>query len=611
MKRKFLIILTILSILFTVIVPTYADADLQQIAIDNFTDNGLDIDENFIIISNLEEDNEDLVNSDDDSLCTDDLFTDELSTDEYDLQQSEETPVYASVVNAEYKIVIPKTIILNENKHGNYKIEIIGEIPENTTITIRPDEVITFSTKNKADITGSISQEKLIFSSEDTAECTGLITAEDLDAGTWTGSFKFYISTEYIEPEHTHVYSETPLVQNKIFPTCTEDGSYDLVYYCTECGEELQSVHYIDPAKGHTENDVVFENIVPNSCTTTGSHDEVYYCKDCKIELSRNTIIDPIAPHIPDDNGIFCTKCGQMLIQPGLYDENNNLIKSWDELIELGLDVEKDYAYPDYKTDPTSGYSVFANNNLSGNLILPDTITKIGDRTFRDCTLLESVTLPDGVTSIGVQAFSSCESLNSITIPDSVTSIGANAFGYTSLESVIIPNSVTSMDKNAFYNCASLKSITISDNIASIGNSTFYGCTSLESITIPNSVTSIGNGAFTNCKSLKSIAIPDNVTSIGKNAFGSCNSLESVMISNSVTNIDAGAFQLCTSLKTVTILDGVTSIGASAFWKCSSLESITIPNSVTNIGGEAFLKVKHIYYNGSASGAPWGALAIN
>ena len=39
--------------------------------------------------------------------------------------------------------------------------------------------------------------------------------------------------------------------------------------------------------------------------------------------------------------------------------------------------------------------------------------------------------------------------------------------------------------------------------------------------------------------------------------------------------------------------------------------NISIPKSVTSIGQNAFYKVPHIYYSGSASGSPWGALAIN
>ena len=63
-------------------------------------------------------------------------------------------------------------------------------------------------------------------------------------------------------------------------------------------------------------------------------------------------------------------------------------------------------------------------------LIIPDSVTSIGDLAFWFCTSLTSVTIPDSVTSIGDSAFVWCTSLTSITIPDSVTNIGEHAFGY-------------------------------------------------------------------------------------------------------------------------------------------------------------------------------------
>lgn len=85
------------------------------------------------------------------------------------------------------------------------------------------------------------------------------------------------------------------------------------------------------------------------------------------------------------------------------------------------------------------------------SIIIPSTVTEIGEYTFYNCHLLKSITIPDGVTSIGNDAFEKCSSLTSITIPDSVTSIGKWAFyNCSSLTSITIPNSVIEINNRAF-----------------------------------------------------------------------------------------------------------------------------------------------------------------
>ena len=236
-------------------------------------------------------------------------------------------------------------------------------------------------------------------------------------------------------------------------------------------------------------------------------------------------------------------------------------------------------------------------------------INKI-DGVFEGCKSLTSVTIPDSVTRIGDRTFGSCYALTSITIPDSVTSIGDRAFiSCCALASITIPDSVTRIGDSTFWTCESLTSITIPDSVTSISYGLFSSCSGLTSITISESVTSIGDTAFEECYSLASIKIPDSVTSIGAGAFFKCKSLTSVTIGNSVTSIEGdeiygGAFEKCSSLTSIVIPDSVTRIGDRAFYDCSSLTSITIGNSVTSIGDRAICycyRLTSINFNGTTS----------
>jgi serine/threonine protein kinase len=192
------------------------------------------------------------------------------------------------------------------------------------------------------------------------------------------------------------------------------------------------------------------------------------------------------------------------------------------------------------------GWSKFIGRRSLTSLVIPDSVTNIGDYAFSGCSSLSSVVIPDRVTSIGDCAFENCSSLTDIVIPDGVTNIGKCAFeGCRSLTDIVIPDGVTSIGDCAFANCFSLTGIVIPDSVTGIGKFAFSGCSSLSSVVIPDSVSCIGSGAFKNCSSLSSLVIPDCVTSIGNYAFAYCKSLTDIVIPNSVTSIGDNAFRHC------------------------------------------------------------------
>jgi hypothetical protein len=152
------------------------------------------------------------------------------------------------------------------------------------------------------------------------------------------------------------------------------------------------------------------------------------------------------------------------------------------------------------------GMNIFRDNSYIIGIILPASVTSIGQYAFKGCYNLTSVSIPANVTSIGQYAFSGCYNLTSVSIPAGVTSIGEAAFSYCSgLTSVSMPAGVTSIGQQAFYGCTGLTSVSIPANVTSIGERAFYGCTGLTSVTIPANVTSIGNYAFYCCSGLTSV----------------------------------------------------------------------------------------------------------
>ena len=82
-----------------------------------------------------------------------------------------------------------------------------------------------------------------------------------------------------------------------------------------------------------------------------------------------------------------------------------------------------------YKNKPVTNVitSGFSNSSLE-TIIIPNSVTSIGNSAFSNCDSLTSIVIPNSVTSIGNWAFYDCYRLTSIVIPNSVTSIGEWAF---------------------------------------------------------------------------------------------------------------------------------------------------------------------------------------
>ena len=264
-----------------------------------------------------------------------------------------------------------------------------------------------------------------------------------------------------------------------------------------------------------------------------------------------------------------------------------------------------------------------SNGKYIENIIIPNTVTSIGNYAFRYCTGLTSITIPNNIIQIGggsffgceyleeilfednsklellgelsgsgvVGVFQNCNRLLNITIPNGVRTIGMETFyGCDKLENVYIPNTVETIGGSTFAYCENLKIIEFEENslLEELDNRMFYKCKKLEIIEVPSRVRNIGKETFYECSGLTSVAIPNSVETIESHAFYGCSGLTSVAIPNSVETIESHAFYECSGLTSVAIPNSVETIESHAFYGCSGLASLTIPNSVLEIYQSAF-----------------------
>jgi hypothetical protein len=265
-------------------------------------------------------------------------------------------------------------------------------------------------------------------------------------------------------------------------------------------------------------------------------------------------------------------------------------------------------------------------------LALPAQVQAQFDFTNDDHTILitkhtgpgGAVVIPDTidhlpVVSIGAGAFSRRTSITSVVVPDTVTNIGDYAFTYmdthSRLTNLKLGQKVARIGRGAFSGCDQLTNLTIPESVVSIGAGAFVFCTKLTAITISAGITNIGDGAFNACFSLKSFTVD-----AGNPAYCSVDGVlydknrtrllqfpggkaGEYIIPNGVTNIAHFALWNCPYLTSVTLPEGITAIGDEEFAACHSLVTVIVPASVTNIGPNAFnscMSMQGIYFCGNA-----------
>ena len=267
------------------------------------------------------------------------------------------------------------------------------------------------------------------------------------------------------------------------------------------------------------------------------------------------------------------------------------------------------------------GHSFFRYQTSDGNTV------DIGGRDFGATVVSHEVV--DGkcviefdapITKIPANAFYLCGKLTgNLVIPNSVTEIGDYAFynctGFTG--DLTIPNSVKTIGESAFYYCTGFTGdLTISNSVTTIGNSAFYKCSGFKGkLTISNSVKTIGESAFCKCSGFTGdLAIPNSVKTIGESAFEECWGFKGKLtISNYVKTIGNSAFSYCSGFTGDLLLPkSLEVVGYRSFEDLNYIQPINFQSLPTGIGNQNKYKTVSLsddsYISDQAAG-PVGAIS--
>ena len=111
-------------------------------------------------------------------------------------------------------------------------------------------------------------------------------------------------------------------------------------------------------------------------------------------------------------------------------------------------------------TSSDSDAPFYSTNSQITSFVFGDSVQTVPWYICKNMSKLDTILLPPTVTSVGQRAFMYCTGLKTMEFPQGLKTLATSVLeGCTGLQSVIIPSSVTTINTDAFYNCTGLQAI--------------------------------------------------------------------------------------------------------------------------------------------------------
>lgn len=187
-------------------------------------------------------------------------------------------------------------------------------------------------------------------------------------------------------------------------------------------------------------------------------------------------------------------------------------------------------------------------------VVVPDSVTEIGDLCFSGDNYLVSLTLPDGLAELSYGALESCYSLLDFDLPKGLKTIGEGALqAIFYLTHLTIPAGVTDIEQMNFLMMHGLEEVSVAEGSTSFTYDAengllmtadkarllhcFFHLAPQKEIILPEGMKTIDPFAFHYDVTVEKIVLPEGAETIGLLAFGICPKLTEIVIPQSVTAI--------------------------------------------------------------------------
>ena len=200
-------------------------------------------------------------------------------------------------------------------------------------------------------------------------------------------------------------------------------------------------------------------------------------------------------------------------------------------------------------------------SSLSCELHLPSSLTSIGGYAFSNCNLTGRLILPDSLQILKGSAFSSAGSFNGdLIIPEGITRLYGSTFFLSEFTGSLILNNVIEFGQYSnigeelgydFYGCGFSGQLVIPEGVIELTKQTFYKC-NFSSVVFPSTLKRINKDVFSDNNFSGELVFPDGFVSIGENAFSGCNGITALTFPSSMQTVGPKAFMGCFGISNIT-----------------------------------------------------------